>query len=225
MDRERLETWLDDGLSLEQIGALVNRHPSTVAYWLKKHGLVANGHDKHAPKGGLPRDELARVVSAGNTLAVIAEAFEVSIRTVRYWIERYDLPVPRSNRRSEVDRAIEAGRRTLFRDCQAHGWTVFVIENSGRARCRKCRIERVAEWRRQAKATLVAETGGECQLCGYDRCLAALQFHHLDPEEKSFALSLRGVTRAMDALREEAKKCALLCANCHAQVEAGYTEF
>jgi hypothetical protein len=29
----------------------------------------------------------------------------------------------------------------------------------------------------------------------------------------------------MDALREEAKKCALLCANCHAEVEAGYTEF
>ena len=102
-----------------------------------------------------------------------------------------------------------------------HGWTDFVIENSGRTRCRKCRMERVAEWRRRTKARLVQEAGGKCAACGYERCLAALQFHHLDPGKKSFALSLRGVTRSMDKLREEAAKCALLCANCHAEVEAG----
>ena len=221
MDREWLAECLEQRLSLEQIGALVNRHPSTVAYWMNKHGLAANGRDKYAPKGGLPRKELEPLVAAGETLAMIAEYFGVSLHTVRHWIAKYDLPRPIQVRRSAIERAIEGGRRTLWRECRTHGWTLFVIENSGRTRCRQCRMDRVAEWRRRAKAKLVEEAGGECILCGYSRSQAALQFHHLDPSTKRFNLSLRGVTRSMAELRKEAAKCVLLCANCHAAVEAG----
>ena len=71
---------------------------------------------------------------------------------------------------------------------------------------------------------MVEEAGGKCKACGYDRCPAALHFHHLEPAEKAFALSLRGVTRSMKALRAEAAKCVLLCANCHAEVEVGALE-
>ena len=49
----------------------------------------------------------------------------------------------------------------------------------------------------------------------------ALHFHHLDPSAKAFAVSRQGVTRALSAAREEARKCVLLCADCHAMVEAG----
>jgi hypothetical protein len=49
------------------------------------------------------------------------------------------------------------------------------------------------------------------------------QFHHLDPAQKAFALSVRGLVYSIDALREEARKCVLLCSNCHAEVEAGVT--
>lgn len=58
-------------------------------------------------------------------------------------------------------------------------------------------------------------------LCGYDRCVGALHFHHLDPREKRFQLSFAGLTRSIDAMRAEARKCVLLCSNCHAEVEAG----
>lgn len=210
-------------MSLEQIGAMVGRHPSTVAYWLKRHGLVANGRAKHAPKGGLPREELARLVVGDLTLHAIAERFEVSVATVRYWIDRHGLTRPRSAGRTEVERALEEGRRTLLRECVRHGWTTFVIEGSGRTRCRRCRVDDVSAWRRRAKARLVAEAGGCCRLCGYEECQAALQFHHLDPTTKSFELSLRGSTKSMATLRAEAAKCVLLCANCHAAVEAGFT--
>jgi IS30 family transposase len=53
MDRELLERYLKQGLSLPQIGALIGRDPSTVGYWVQKHGLVANGRAKYAPRGGL----------------------------------------------------------------------------------------------------------------------------------------------------------------------------
>lgn len=143
MDRDQLKQRLGDGLSLEQIGATVGRHPSTVAYWLKKHGLVANGHDKHPPKGALPRDELETLVAAGETLAVMAEAFSVSIRTIRYWIERYELPRPHSIRRTEIERAIEEGRRTLFRDCKLAPKSESEVDRGSRRRVSRLRLRRL----------------------------------------------------------------------------------
>jgi hypothetical protein len=63
--------------------------------------------------------------------------------------------------------------------------------------------------------------GGCCRICGFEQYVGALQFHHVDPATKAFALGRRGVTRSLARAREEARKCVLLCANCHAMVEAG----
>ena len=65
------------------------------------------------------------------------------------------------------------------------------------------------------------EAGGSCVLCGYSRSMAALQFHHLDPDAKEFHLSFGGLSRSLFSVRAEARKCVLLCGNCHAEVEAG----
>jgi hypothetical protein len=43
----------------------------------------------------------------------------------------------------------------------------------------------------------------------------------LDPAKKRFSMGREGVTRSLAAMREEAGGCVLLCANCHAEVEAG----
>jgi hypothetical protein len=64
-------------------------------------------------------------------------------------------------------------------------------------RCAKCAGEAVSRRRRKVKRILVAEAGGMCRLCGYDRCIAALEFHHLDRADKRFSLSYRGVSRAL----------------------------
>ncbi len=86
-----------------------------------------------------------------------------------------------------------------------------------------CRSEQIAEHRRRVKHLLVREAGGGCRICGYDRCESAPQFHHLERGTKSFHLSVRGITKSIEILREEAGKCILLCATCHAEVEAGYS--
>jgi cytochrome c553 len=70
------------------------------------------------------------------------------------------------------------------------------------------------------KRTLVAEAGGCCSICGYDRCIASLHFHHVDPAAKSFAMSM-ATGKSLATYREEAKKCILVCANCHGEIEAG----
>ena len=67
---------------------------------------------------------------------------------------------------------------------------------------------------------LVDEAGGRCQVCGYQRYIGNLQFHHVDRSTKSFSLG-SGQGKSLGAFREEAKKCVLLCANCHGEVESG----
>jgi hypothetical protein len=74
------------------------------------------------------------------------------------------------------------------------------------------------------KEVLLADAGGACRLFGYDRFAGALQFHHVDPAKKRFQIAARGVTRSLAEAREEARKCVLLCANCHAEVEGGYCQ-
>jgi len=73
------------------------------------------------------------------------------------------------------------------------------------------------------KEILVREAGGRCTICGYDRYIGALEFHHVNPDEKRLGLAMGGITLAIERLRAETRRCVLLCANCHAEVEAGVT--
>jgi 5-methylcytosine-specific restriction endonuclease McrA len=115
----------------------------------------------------------------------------------------------------------EAIPKFAERICRTHGRTEFVLEGRGYYRCKKCRMQRVIDWRRRTKLRLVAEAGGCCKICGYDRYSGALHFHHLDPEAKEFAISRKGFTWSLEKMRAEVAKCVLLCSNCHAEVEAG----
>ena len=224
MDKSSLMLLLAQGLSVEKIAKRFGKNPSTVAYWMRKHGLEAPGREKHAPKGGIERERLAELIADGLTIAEIADAVDLSKGAVRHWLQRYGLRTAiASGRRStaEVRAPKEAGRHTVVMACPAHGSAEFVIEGRGYYRCKRCRSEAVTNRRRRVKTILVAEAGGRCLLCGYDRCHAALAFHHLDPTQKRLVVSANGNGLRLDTLRAEAAKCVLLCANCHAEVESG----
>jgi transposase len=216
MQKQLLEECLAEGLSLEAIGKRVGKHESTVSYWLKKHGLEAAKAEKHAAKGAPSKEEMERLLQLGFSLREIAGQVGRSLGTVRYWLRRYELKVPPHRHDGPVDRA-----RETELNCRRHGRTDFVLEGRGSYRCKQCRVERVSRRRRNVKRILVEEAGGECLICGYDRCQQVLQFHHLDPSEKEFDLGRSGVCRSLAKARAEARKCVLLCANCHAEVEAG----
>jgi DNA-binding transcriptional ArsR family regulator len=221
MERDLLKGYLDEGLSLEQIGAAENLHPSTVGYWVGRHDLTPAGRAKHSPRGGVREEVLAALVDQGLSQREIAAELKVSQATIRYWLRRFDLRTSRTGSRA---RPGDPKRPRVCRVCRRHGRTEFVLEGRGSYRCRRCRVEAVSEARRRLKRLLVREAGGRCAICGYDRCEAALEFHHLNPKEKRFSISHGGLTRSLADLRQEAKKCILLCANCHAEVEAGVTQ-
>jgi len=62
--------------------------------------------------------------------------------------------------------------------------------------------------------------GGKCEVCGYDRCVEALEFHHRDLSEKEFGISAKGYSRSWKAVMKELDKCILVCANCHRELHA-----
>lgn len=53
-----------------------------------------------------------------------------------------------------------------------------------------------------------------CCLCGEDDP-ACLDYHHIDPAEKSFGMSSRVASRGLPSLLSESAKCAVVCSNCH----------
>lgn len=82
----------------------------------------------------------------------------------------------------------------------------------------------VSERRKKLRAKSVEYGGGKCQLCGYKKCGRALSFHHIDPAQKDFGLSARGLTRSWEKIQKELDKCVLLCSNCHMEVHEGVTK-
>jgi transposase len=224
MDRTSLEQLLNRGLSLAEIGRRFDLHEATVGYWVNKHGLEAVNRAKHAPRGGIPQDQLAVLVEDGMSIAQIAEKVGYSKATVRHWLLRYGLKTQGGVGRrpaAQARSAKQAGLATVTMPCERHGETGFYLDGRGYYRCKQCRSAAVARRRRKMKQILVAEAGGSCCLCGYNISMRALHFHHLDPSRKRLAINAKGVALALETLRTEAQKCVLLCSNCHAEVEDG----
>lgn len=63
----------------------------------------------------------------------------------------------------------------------------------------------------KVKRILVEEAGGCCVVCGYDRCIVNLHFHHVDPATKSFTMSGASGQGAVEASRRGEEVRARLC--------------
>lgn len=103
----------------------------------------------------------------------------------------------------------ECGRRYIYDPRKGHT----------KRRCNSCRSSGGgAAGRAALKARMVAHKGGRCQRCGYDRCLRALHFHHLEPERKRFNLH-SAFNRSWTSVLAELDDCLLTCSNCHRELE------
>lgn len=80
----------------------------------------------------------------------------------------------------------------------------------------------VSEFRRRRKENLVHVCGDKCCLCGYNRVIAGLEFHHINPEQKSYGISAGGICHNLEDDLTEVRKCVLVCSNCHREIHDGY---
>ncbi len=82
----------------------------------------------------------------------------------------------------------------------------------------------VAKRRQNLRLKAIEYKGSHCAICGYNKSLQALDFHHLDSSKKDFGISARGYTRSWEIVKQELDKCILLCANCHREIHDGKTQ-
>jgi len=83
--------------------------------------------------------------------------------------------------------------------------------------CKPCLLESNTERRRLVKEKAVEYLGGSCKICGYNKCIGSLDFHHNNPKEKEINYSLFK-TIFNKRLTDELDKCSLLCSNCHREL-------
>lgn len=109
----------------------------------------------------------------------------------------------------------------IEKECKKHGLTRFRFDNfADRYLCCKCCTEAVQRRRDKVKLMAVQYKGGKCQVCGYDKCVDALDFHHRDPNKKDFGIGHNGYTRSFAKIKAELDKCDMLCANCHRELHS-----
>ena len=84
--------------------------------------------------------------------------------------------------------------------------------------CKECDTSELRKRRTERKRKLVEYFGGECRICRYKKHFGALEFHHVDPAKKD--LNMSG-THSFLKMLKEAKKCLLVCSNCHREIHAG----
>lgn len=90
-----------------------------------------------------------------------------------------------------------------------------------RSNCKTC-TTRIRRYRLKVKS--VEYKGGCCENCGYNKDLSALEFHHLDPNEKDFGIGAKGYTMSWDEVTKELDKCILVCSNCHHEIHSKYDD-
>ena len=85
---------------------------------------------------------------------------------------------------------------------------------------RKRRVISVQKRRHKLKQMSIEYKGNKCFICNYNKCKNALEFHHINPNEKNFSIGEKGITRSWEIIKKELDKCILVCSNCHREIHS-----
>lgn len=77
----------------------------------------------------------------------------------------------------------------------------------------------VIDWRKRSKIRLIEYKGGKCEICGYNKSINALHFHHRNSQEKDFQIG--STSYSFERLKKESDKCIMVCSNCHCEIHEG----
>jgi len=126
-------------------------------------------------------------------------------RSLRYYAEHREKIKERARkwRAENLERAKERCRRYYYN----HRDEILAYQRKRRKHYAFLQRKRIEE----LKSKYIKEKGGKCEICGYNDCIAALCFHHLNREskEKEHESQLNDF---------DLSKVQLLCLNCHAEI-------
>jgi len=115
--------------------------------------------------------------------------------------------------------------KQIFKNCKKHGQVEHeinkIVNKKIYYKCKMCKNYRQSDLRKNGKLKLVEISGGQCEICQYDKCHSALEFHHINPLTKTLEFSRIGREGKFENYIEELHKCIMVCANCHREIHEG----
>ena len=169
-------SWIEV-LSLESIGGRFGLHPSTVGYWVRKHGLVGGPAQRHAAAEASSAGSSTALVRTGDRTGRSRPHPGLSATTVRHWARKFALETRRAVAAEQSRTGKRRVARSVQRICHQHGRHGLLRSSPGHLPLHALSLGgRWPRGRTKVRETIVQEAGGRCAICGYDRCTAALQF-------------------------------------------------
>lgn len=85
----------------------------------------------------------------------------------------------------------------------------------------RAKRKRVARKRKDRWALIINDFKKDgCNVCGYRKCISALEFHHIEGNKEGAISSMLQASGLMKILKE-IEKCIVVCANCHREIHSG----
>ena len=168
----------------------------------------------------MEKETLKKLIDSGLSLRQISDQTEKSLTTIRYWTKKYDL---KSNYKSfKFLEKKEYGEYRYCPSCEKNCQTENFYQRRGRPNsstyCKDCTTIQTLNRMQKLKKLMVEYKGGCCVICGYNKYMGALEFHHLNPNEKDFNPSQMKKYTFDSRIKNELDKCILLCSNCHREI-------
>lgn len=171
----------------------------------------------------IDENEFRSFVLEGWTVKELQEFYDISRSTVYVYKNKWNLTglspniTPKAiDRLEETKLCSLCGETKSLSDFYSNGYQPNG-KKKYKGKCKTCEQKYRYDSQTNKIVDILAELGKEykCENCGYDKNTAAITFHHLDPAEKEFGIAEISKTYSLDKLREEIKKCIVLCHNCH----------
>ena len=163
---------------------------------------------------------LKSYIDSGLSFRKIVEKTGKSLTTIRYWAKKYKL---KSNfQRFKDQTKKEHGEFRFCTGCKKEVPTKEFYTKGGikhsSSYCKICTNQQAIKRQRQTKLKMIEYKGGSCEICGYDKSPAAMEFHHKEPSKKEFTIAHARHRSFDDKMKIELDKCLLVCANCHREI-------
>ena len=164
----------------------------------------------------MDKDILRALVDEGLSIRAIGQRLDTSYTNVRYWLRRYEMKTRCRLNRGEK---LVAGARL----CPCGETDPLKFYGNKQRICARCFNEGSIRRSRDKQEKVRRFLGGKCFTCGFKKYPAALQSHHVFPEEKDPAFK-HVRSWSWKRIEQELSMCVLLCSNCHTALHAGQIE-
>lgn len=168
----------------------------------------------------IAEEELIELVNKGYTQRKIAELLCYSQSNIRHWLRKYNLTTfQKQNDLKEKGLKYcpccgEIKALTEFNKRTRNG----VTKEHGAVYCKDCSSAEASMRKYNFTQKCVDYKGGACEICGYNKSIGALEFHHVDRTTKEFEIGKLTSKTFSDEVKKELDKCMLLCKNCHGEI-------